>query len=321
VFEAAADAVVSGDAAVLERLLRESPELIRARSSRAHHATLLHYVAANGHEDWRQRTPPNAVEIARMLLRAGAEPDAQADMYQHRCPTMQMLVSSAHPHIAGLQVALAETLLDAGADVDGVEHDSSPLLTALRFGYPRTAEALARRGARVDDVISAAALGRTALVEQFVADDGTLRPGVRLAPGPWPSLPRDPAVHLAYALTWACSFGRTDVAELLLRKGVPATAADADVTALHAAAATGQMNLVRLLLKHGASLEQLNSYDGTVLDGTIWYAMHAPVEGLDYAAIVRDLIAMGARTDVYPELPSYVQAVLNGRRGGGYPNV
>ena len=38
------------------------PELIRQRSSREHRSTLLHYVSANGIEDFRQRTPPNIVD-------------------------------------------------------------------------------------------------------------------------------------------------------------------------------------------------------------------------------------------------------------------
>src|SRR5436305_1473601 len=67
-FEHAADAIVSGDIDALRRLLDESPELIRQRSSREHRSTLLHYVSANGVEDFRQRTPPNIVEIARLLL-------------------------------------------------------------------------------------------------------------------------------------------------------------------------------------------------------------------------------------------------------------
>ena len=79
-FETAVDAMVAGDRNVLEALLREDPALAAARSARRHHATLLHYVAANGVEGWRQRTPPNAVEIARLLLDAGADPNALADM-------------------------------------------------------------------------------------------------------------------------------------------------------------------------------------------------------------------------------------------------
>jgi len=242
-------------------------------------------------------------------------------MYGHRCTTMEMLVSSVHPHAAGLQVKLTETLLDFGAAINGVEDNGSPLLTAFRFHYPRTAEALAKRGARVDNIIAAAALGRVDLVDRFVKDDGILRPEVPLVDGPWPHLPKDPAVHLAYALTWACAFGRPKVAELLLRKGVPASAQDADATAIHFAAAYGRMNLVRLLLKHGATLEMVNSYGGTVLDGTVWYALNGPIEGVDYAAVVRELIDLRARTDNYPKMKKYVDAVLAGRRGIGYSGV
>src|SRR5437867_2941972 len=113
-FETAVEAVIAGDAAALRTMLREHPELARARSTRKHQATLLHYVAANGVEGGRQKTPHSAVEVAKILLDAGAEVDALADMYDHKCTTMSMLVSSGHPAEAGLQAALAETLLDYG---------------------------------------------------------------------------------------------------------------------------------------------------------------------------------------------------------------
>src|SRR5439155_15305723 len=96
-FEAAVEAVISGDVAQLRSILRENPELVRARSTRRHHATLLHYVGANGVEGGRQKTPENAVEVAKILLDAGAEVDALADMYDAKCTTMSMLVSSCHP--------------------------------------------------------------------------------------------------------------------------------------------------------------------------------------------------------------------------------
>src|SRR5688500_1067510 len=80
-FERAADAVVTGDLAMLDELLANNPDLIREHSSRTHHATLLHYVAANGVEDFRQKTPPNAVAVAERLLAAGALVDALADTY------------------------------------------------------------------------------------------------------------------------------------------------------------------------------------------------------------------------------------------------
>ena len=98
-----------GDTATLRSMLRTNPGLVRARSARDHAATLLHYIAANGHEGYRQKTPKNAVEIARVLLDAGAEPDALAHMYGGDATTMDMLVSSVHPHIAGVQVALVDS--------------------------------------------------------------------------------------------------------------------------------------------------------------------------------------------------------------------
>src|SRR5688572_30844857 len=63
-FEAAADAIVNGVMILLSALLREQPRLVHARSTRAHHSTLLHYVSANGVEDFRQKTPKNILEIA-----------------------------------------------------------------------------------------------------------------------------------------------------------------------------------------------------------------------------------------------------------------
>src|SRR5688572_5673103 len=96
-FENAVEAVVSGDLETLRSMLAEYPDLVRSRSSRRHRATLLHYVAANGVEGYRQRTPVNAVEIAKTLLESGAEVDALADMYEEECTTMSMLVSSTPP--------------------------------------------------------------------------------------------------------------------------------------------------------------------------------------------------------------------------------
>jgi ankyrin repeat protein len=309
-FESAADAVVTGDLATLTEMLRATPSLARARSARDHRATLLHYTAANGHEGYRQRTPKNAVEIARTLLDAGAESDALAHMYGGDATTMDMLVSSVHPHLAGVQVALVDTLVDHGAAVDGVEANGSPLMTAIAFHYPKAAEALARRGARVENIIQAAALGRVDVVESLMGDDGYLKPNAPLSAVRWPRLPRDPQVHLEYAMVRAAAFGRTDVVKFLLEKGVNPAATDVDATALHFAAAYGHMDIVSLLLAHGAQLETLNSYGGTVLTATLWYAFNGPIERVDYAAVVRALIAAGARTDIYPKTREHIDELL-----------
>src|SRR6185295_12339127 len=120
--------------------------------------------------------------------------------------TMNLLVSSAHPAIAGLQGALTDLLLDFGAAVNGLDDDASPLMTALFFGYLATAETLAQRGARVDTVVAAAALGRLDLVKNCVVDQETLKPGVPFITVRWYNVPRTAKAQTELALAWACRF-------------------------------------------------------------------------------------------------------------------
>src|SRR5688500_1811134 len=147
-FEAAADAVVNGDLATLESLLRGNPDLVHARSFRVHGATLLHYVAANGVEDFRQKTPPNALAVARFLLEAAAEVDGRANTYGGGKyeTTMNLLVSSTHPADAGLQAPLVLLLLDYGAAIYGLVAEGSPLVTDLELGYGESYYVLDGRG-------------------------------------------------------------------------------------------------------------------------------------------------------------------------------
>jgi hypothetical protein len=117
-FEAAVDAVVAGDVATLKRLLRKHPELVRARSTRSHHATLLHYAGSNGVEYFRQKTPKNIVKVAEILLEAGAAVDAPADMYGGGSTTLGLAATSIHPFAAGVLEPLLAVLLEHGAAID-----------------------------------------------------------------------------------------------------------------------------------------------------------------------------------------------------------
>ena len=256
-FETAVEAIVSGDAATLRSMLREHPQLVRARSSRRHHATLLHYIAANGVEGQRQKTPANAVEIARMLLDAGAEADALADMYDNKCTTMSMLVSSAHPHIAGLQGALAETLLEYGAELEGPGSNwQSSVMTALVFGYPDTAQRLIKRGATLSSIGAAAGLGR-------VEDVARLLPSADAN-----------ARHAALAL--AAQLGHADVVQLLLDAGEDPNRYNPDgyhshATPLHQAIWGKHEEVVHLLVDRGARLDIKDTvYQGTPLGWAIY---------------------------------------------------
>ena len=85
---------------------------------------------------------------------------------------MSLLVSSGHPAQAGVQVALVELLVDVGASVQPLGEGTwtSPLRTALTFGYLDAARALVRRGATVTSVAEAAGLGDRAAVVARLAD-------------------------------------------------------------------------------------------------------------------------------------------------------
>ncbi len=291
----------------LETLIREHPALVHARSKRVHNATLLHYVAANGVEDFRQKTPPNAVAVARCLLEAGAEVDARANTYSESAweTTLNLLVSSAHPAGAGLQSVLVETLLDFGAAINGLADDESPMMTALDFNYLDAAETLARRGARVDNVVTAAALGRLDLVQRFVIGRNQIAPGVPLLAPPWlrRPLPPEPKAHIEYTFVWACKFARADVAGWLLTMDPDPAATDGyEMTALHWAGANGMTATIGELLRRHAPLEAENTWGGTVLNSTLHFAVYQPVAGVNYAAVIDTLLSAGADVTVvdYP---------------------
>jgi hypothetical protein len=306
-FERAADAVIRGDLDKLDGLLEGNPGLVLEHSARKHHATLLHYVAANGVEDFRQKTPPNAIAVAERLLAAGAKVDALADTYGGDTyqTTMNLLVSSTHPAEAGLQARLAEVLLDHGAAIDGLANDSSPILTALAFGYRDSADTLARRGAAINHVVVAAAVGRLDLVREWVIGPTTLSKAHEPYRGPyWVHIPDDTKGLVEMALSWACKFGRDDVAKFLLDLGVDAASTDRDqMTALHWASARGMSDIIEMLLAKHAPLEVRNTWGGTVIDSTCWFVTNAPTPGADYPRVIERLLEAGADVnEIYPPL-------------------
>ena len=102
--------------------------------------------------------------------------------------------------------------------------------------------------------------------------------------------------HVNEALTWASFVGRTEVARILLDRGVdPADGTSTGMSALHWAANRGNLETVKLLIDHGAPLEQKNMYDGTVLGFTLWSAIHEPRPA--HPDIVEALVAAGAEFD------------------------
>ena len=269
-FEAAVDAIIVGDIATLERLLRANPSLVRARSTRKHHSTLLHYVGSNGVEGFRQRTPKNIVKVAEVLLDAGADINATADMYGGGSDTLGLAATSIHPVTAGVQNELMAFLLARGASLGGEKG---------------AAEFLARRADGLD-LEAAAGVGRLDIVKRFFDADGRLTAGAT-------------ATQMQDGFTWACEYGRTDVVEFLLQRGmdVAAKLRHHRQTGMHWAAYGGYADTVRVLLRHNAPANVKDeTFDGTPLGWALYaWAGGGPHAGDSrYYDVVKLLVAAGA---------------------------
>ena len=97
-----------------------------------------------------------------------------------------------------------------------------------------------------------------------------------------------PVEDATEAFTWACFVGRTGDAEELLDQGVdPAAGTKTGLAGFHWAANRGNLETLRMLIKRGAPLEQLNMYGGTVLGCVLWSAVFEPRD--THGAIIEEL--------------------------------
>lgn len=273
-FEAAADAIVVGNLAALSDRLNRNPQLVRARSAREHQATLLHYVAANGVEGHRQKTPDNVGEIAQMLLNSGADVNAEANLYGGGSTALELTATSVHPERAGVQERLMQLLIDRGAS-EKVASSRTLISACLSNGRVRSAEFLANHGFRID-MEAAAGLGRLDRVTSLFDD-----------------APKDQRER---ALCWACEYGRKGAAQFLLEHKVSGRALVSGQTPLHWAVLGGHIDIIRLLLSHGADLEAKNTYGGTALGQALWTANNVRSDA-EYLKVLDALIEAGAKHD------------------------
>jgi hypothetical protein len=286
-FEAAVDAVVSGDEATLDRLLRASPELIHARSKRPHHSTLLLYVGANGVEGFRQRTPKNAVRIAERLLAAGADVDAVGEMYRGTT-TLGLVATSVHPVETGVQAELVDVLVRAGASLAAAvapDYTHGRVVNAcLANGRGEGAQLVAERGAELD-LEGAAGVGRLDVVKSFFDARG-LTPGAT----------RD---QLLRGCFWACQYGRREVVEFLLERGLDLAESHGHETMLHGAALGEHPDIVRILIAHGAPIDVKDDHYHATPLGWALHGWGHRGEGTaeSYYEVVRQLVTAGARVE------------------------
>jgi ankyrin repeat protein len=289
-FETAVDAIVNGDASVLRSLIQAHPDLVRARSTREHRSTLLHYVSANGVEDFRQKTPKNIVEIARILLEAGAAVNAESNAYGGGATTLGLAATSVHPAEAGVQLELLKTLLEHGADIEhpglaGNRH--SAVKGCLANGQGRAAEFLAARGATMG-LEEAAGVGRLDIVSRYFDGSGALVGGVTTQ-------------ELTAAFLYACGYGRIGIVRYLLEKGVdPGTRNQSGETGLHWTAHAPHSEVAALLLSRGAPFDVRDRvFHGTPLDWAVYlWANGSTTRDQEQSyALVAALARAGARID------------------------
>ncbi len=279
-FAEAVVALDAGDAAALHTLLARAPELVHARASSSeppydgyfHGATLLHHLAGN---PIRGPLPPNAVELATLLLTRGAEVDATcgggpAQPSSGGGTVLGLLASGMQAHRQGLTEPLLDCLLARGANLDS-RGDGGLMWTTLYHivehrGQREVAQMLRHRGHDAD-LCFAAGLGESASVVQGVASG--------LVPGQADRLYRHhrrsgveltPADLLQDLLLFATIGGHADLVGSLIDHGaavdLPRPWAGETVTPLHGAAWAGWPNIVQCLLDRGADPTSTDSRHG-----------------------------------------------------------
>ena len=271
-FTEALSALVKGDVAALGHMLDVHPDLVHARTNLEppygyfSGATLLHHVAWNPSR--REPVPDNIVDVARLLLDRGADVDA-VTMGRSAGTTMGLVITSRMASEANMSGSLIDLLLERGATLDlGTSEPLIPdsgrmnVLDAPLANYaPRAAEKLIELGAK-PDICAAAALGRMDLLRDcFDADDrlrvASIHQGHRL--------PDRDAIGLAMLFAYVNKRGEA-LDFLLERDGNWNMTGVNNGTALHRAAWSGDLAMVKRLVAKGADISNRdNPFNSTPL--------------------------------------------------------
>jgi hypothetical protein len=187
-------AVHAGDVEAIRALLRDDPALASARlvGKDGGSGMPLHLVT-----DWPGYFP-NGPQIVRLLIEAGADPNALTSGRDSPGPGDE---TPLHYAASSDDVDVAEALIEGGADIEVPDGSiGTPLDNAVGYGCWQVARLLVTRGATVDKPWQAAALGMLDRLETLLDSD-------------------PPAQVVSQAFWHACTGGQRRAAEYLLSRG------------------------------------------------------------------------------------------------------
>jgi uncharacterized protein len=226
-------AVRGGDVEVVRRLLSENPDLATARFGAVERGTrtALHFVT-----DWPGYFP-NGPDIVKLLIDAGADPNALTTGGDSELPEPGS-ETPLHYAASSDDVDVAAALIDGGADLETPDGSiGTPLDNAVGYTCWHVARLLVMRGARVEKVWHAGALGMLDRLDDLLVPD------------------TDPEL-VSQGFWHACVAGQRRTAERLLSAGADLNWEPdyAHGTALEAATGLGtrQENVISWLQSIGA---------------------------------------------------------------------
>jgi Ankyrin repeats (3 copies) len=258
-FDAVA-AIDAGDLTALEAILDADPSIADTRiegygEGYFERPYLLWFVAGNPVRN--ERLPANIVEITRSIIGRVQNPDAQVHY------ALELVSSGRVPRESGVQRALIDMLVDAGAD------PSRSIQSAVAHRETDAVAHLLARGARMT-LLAAIAIADRSAIERLV-----------------PLASRE---ELQLALTAAALYGDVPTIRLLVARGAEINAYSperfhAHATPLHQAVYYDHLDAVRALIDAGARLDLRDrGFDGTPLD----WAEHA--QRTEIAAYLRNTL-------------------------------